>query len=110
MNTWNKIFQTLSNRERLTVNILVLVIIGSLVGTVVGSYYHFTKKVPIPGGEYTEGIVGQPLYINPVLSAGNDADADLAALVFSSLFKYDAAGTLVPDLADSYDLSEDKLT
>ncbi|OGI25175.1 MAG: hypothetical protein A3J76_03165 [Candidatus Moranbacteria bacterium RBG_13_45_13] len=110
MNAWNKIFQMLSSRERLTVNILVLIVIGSLVGTIVGFYYHFTKKVPISGGEYTEGIVGQPLYVNPVLSVGNDADADLSALVFSSLFKYDTDGKIIPDLAESYDLSEDKLT
>src|SRR4030043_1150250 len=103
MNAWNKIFQMLSSRERLTVNRLVRIVIGSLVGTIVGFYYHFTKKVPISGGEYTEGIVGQPLYVNPVLSAGNDADAALSMLVFSSLFKYDTDGKIIPDLAESYD-------
>lgn len=110
MNTWQKIFRTFSSRERLAVNVLILVIIASLVGTVLGFYYHFTKKVPIPGGEYIEGIVGQPLYVNPVLAGSNDADADLAALIYSGLFKYDSDGKLVPDLAESYEVSDDKLT
>jgi len=39
MNVFQKIFQTLSSRERLTVNTLILVIIVSLVGTILGFYY-----------------------------------------------------------------------
>jgi len=109
MNVFQKIFQTLSSRERLTVNTLILVIIVSLVGTILGFYYNFTKKIPVPGGEYVEGIVGQPLYINPVLAGSNDADADLAALIFSGLFKYDSDGKLVPDLAERYEVSKDEL-
>ncbi|KKT70818.1 MAG: hypothetical protein UW66_C0037G0005 [Candidatus Moranbacteria bacterium GW2011_GWF1_44_4] len=110
MNTWQKIFQAFSSRERFTVNILILVIIVSLTGTVLGFYFHFTKKVPIPGGEYIEGIVGQPLYVNPVLAGSNDADADLASLIYSGLFKYGSDGKLIADLAESYEVSEDKLT
>ena len=109
MSIWQKIYQKLSSRERLTVNLLILVVVVSLMGTILGFYYYFTKAVPIPGGEYTEGIIGQPLYINPVLSGSNDADADLSALVFSSLFKYDPDGKVIPDLAESYKLSDDKL-
>lgn len=110
MNIWQKFFQILSSRERFAVNVLILIIVASLIGTALGLYFHFTKKVPISGGEYTEGIVGQPLYINPVLASGNDADVDLAALVYSGLFKYDPNGKLVPDLAESYEISDDKLT
>lgn len=62
------------------------------------------------GGEYIEGIVGQPLYINPLLSPSNETDSDLSQLIFSSLFKYDGTGKAVPDLVERYDLSEDKMT
>ena len=110
MNTFQKIFQTFSSRERLTANILILVIIASLAGTILGFYFHFTKEIPIPGGEYIEGVVGQPLYVNPVLAGSNDADADLAALVYSGLFKYDPEGKLTADLAENFEISEDKLT
>jgi peptide/nickel transport system substrate-binding protein len=110
MNAFQKIFQTFSSRERLTANILILIVIASLIGTVLGFYFHFTKKVPIPGGEYIEGVVGQPLYVNPVLAGSNDADADLAALIYSGLFKYDPDGKLIPDLAENFEVSDDKLT
>lgn len=105
-----KIFQTLSNRERLTVNLLVFIVAVSLLVTAVAFYYHFTKAIPISGGEYIEGVVGQPVYVNPVLATGNDADMDLCTLIYSGLFKYDSKGEIVPDLAESYEVSDDKLT
>lgn len=99
----------MSHREKITVNVLILVVVFSLVATVAGFYYHWTKAVPIPGGEYSEGIVGQPMYINPVLAASNEADSDLCQLVYSSIFKYDANGKIVPDLAESYEADKDGL-
>lgn len=43
-----------------------------------------TVVVPARGGNYTEGIVGQPSHINPV-TASNDADRSIVKLVFSNL-------------------------
>lgn len=60
------------------------------------------------GGQYIEGIVGQPLYINPLLSQTSEADSDLTQLIFSGLFKYDKDGNVIPDLVESYELSEDQ--
>jgi peptide/nickel transport system substrate-binding protein len=75
----------------------------------IGSFYFDnTKAVPKIGGEYIEGIVGQPLYINPLLSQTSEADLDLAQLVFSGLFKYDINGNVVADLAQGYTISEDQ--
>lgn len=71
-------------------------------------YLSKTQSVPAYGGEYIEGLVGQPAYINPLLSQSNDVDADIAQIVFSGLLKYDGQGGLKPDLAESYDISEDK--
>jgi peptide/nickel transport system substrate-binding protein len=110
MNIFQRFFQVLSHKEKITVNILILVVIASFVGTIVGSYYHFTKAIPISGGEYSEGIVGQPLYINPILAQGNDADQSLSALMYSGLFKYDPDGKIIPDLVENFELSADKLT
>ena len=110
MSLLRKILRALSNRERLTVNLLFLVVIISFFVTAIAFYYHWTKAVPIAGGEYTEGVVGQPMYVNPVLAEGNDADMDLCALVYSGLFKYDPNGEIVPDLAEGYEISDDKLT
>ena len=88
----------------------MLVFIGSSISWGVVFYYSKTKAIPAYGGEYIEGIVGQPLYINPLLAPSNETDADLTQLIYSSLFKYDENGKAIPDLADNYELSEDKLT
>lgn len=71
-------------------------------------YYSKTKAVPKVGGEYIEGIVGQPLHINPLLSESNETDASLSRLIYSGIFKYDNQGKLTNDLAENYEVSEDK--
>lgn len=43
-----------------------------------------TVEIPVRGGSFTEGVVGQPTYINPVIAA-SEADRDLVALVFASV-------------------------
>lgn len=73
-------------------------------------YYSKTKAVADYGGEYIEGIVGQPQHINPVISQSNNADEDLTQLVYSGLLKYDSKSNLIPDLAESYEISDDKTT
>jgi peptide/nickel transport system substrate-binding protein len=70
-------------------------------------YMASTRSIPEVGGEYTEGIAAQPRYINPILSQTSEADADLAQLVYSGLFGYDASGALVKRLAADYTMSED---
>ena len=74
------------------------------------SYYtKNTQKVPDFGGEYVEGMIGQPRFINPVLSQSNDIDSDLSSIIYSSLLKLDMKGDLVNDLAEDYEIGEDKL-
>lgn len=55
-----------------------------------------TEAVPTAGGEFTEGAVGQPIYINPVI-ASNEIDRDLVRLIFSN----------IRDVADKIDVSAD---
>lgn len=71
-------------------------------------YISLTEEIPKTGGEYIEGIAGQPLYINPAISQTSEADSDLAQLIYSGLFKYDKDGNIIPDLAESYSTSDDK--
>ena len=33
------------------------------------------------GGEYTEGLIGQPRHLNPLLAPANDVDMDIARLI-----------------------------
>jgi len=79
------------------------------VATVLGVYYLY-QAGSYSRGDYSEGIIGQPMYVNPVLEAGNEADADLSRLIYSGLFKYGTDGKIVPDLAESYEVSNDQLT
>ncbi|MDO8518075.1 MAG: peptide ABC transporter substrate-binding protein [bacterium] len=65
--------------------------------------------VPAQGGEVSEGIVGAPRFINPVLAI-SDADRDLTTLVYSGLLHATAQGDYVPDLAQSYTISSDGKT
>jgi peptide/nickel transport system substrate-binding protein len=67
----------------------------------------FLVEVPSHGGSFTEGMIGLPRSINPVL-AFTDTDKDLTNLVYSGLMKYEK-GELVNDLAESYKISEDRL-
>lgn len=70
-------------------------------------YYRVTSLVPVAGGEYREGMIGQPISINPILNQSNDVDRDLVELVFSGLFKSNGHGGVRPDLAESYKVSDD---
>ncbi|PIP69192.1 hypothetical protein CO033_00760 [Candidatus Nomurabacteria bacterium CG_4_9_14_0_2_um_filter_32_10] len=69
----------------------------------------FMVDVAIQGGSITEGIVGTPRFINPVL-ANSLADQDLVSLIYSGLMRKNSDGTLTPDLAEKYEVSKDALT
>lgn len=69
-------------------------------------YIEQTDVVPEQGGIYSEALIGEPQFINPILLGINDADRDIAALVYSGLMKYDEQGNVVPDLAERYEVSE----
>ncbi len=66
-------------------------------------------NIPVIGGSLQEGIIGSPRFINPLLAI-SDADRDLTALTYSGLMRIGKNGTLIPDLAESYAISDDGLT
>ncbi|MBI5913131.1 hypothetical protein HY839_01680 [Candidatus Azambacteria bacterium] len=70
-------------------------------------YIERTDAIPARGGTYSEALVGEPQFINPLLLGINDADKDIAALVYSGLMKYDTNGNIVNDLAERYEISQD---
>ena len=70
---------------------------------------YFITAVPAHGGTLSEGVIGSPRFINPLLEL-SDADRDLTYLVYSGLMRATAAGDLIPDLAESYSISPDGLT
>lgn len=64
---------------------------------------------PTYGGVVTEGVIGTPRFINPVL-AESDIDIDLTRLIFSGLMKRDQNGQIVPNMARNFSISEDGKT
>ena len=68
---------------------------------------NLSTKIPEKGGALTEGIIGTPRFVNPVLTI-SDADRDLTMLVYSGLLRSNN-NQLVLDLAESYEIDEDEL-
>lgn len=58
---------------------------AALIASLSNSIYNNTTLEPASGGEYTEGVVGQPIAINPVLAGNNEVDRDLIKTLFSDL-------------------------
>lgn len=77
-----------------------------------GSWYVVTHRVDIPavGGEYTEALIGEPQFVNPLYASASDVDADLTGLVYSGLMRWDQDDGLVNDLANDIQVSEDGKT
>jgi len=98
----------LSGKEKLALYLSITLFLIGLISWSIFYYFDATKKVPAVGGEYTEGIVGKPTYINPLLSRTNEVDGMLSNLIFSSLLKYDEESKLVNDLVENYEISDDK--
>lgn len=65
----------------------------------------YQKLYYIPGGTFTEGIVGTYSNADPIY-ASSSVDSSVSKLIFSGLFKYDSNQNLVPDLASR--MSTDK--
>ena len=106
---WLQLPKVLNCRERWLAGGLILAILISVVLLGINFYLNRSHIEPEIGGQYREGILGQPRYINPVLAQTNDTDRDLVRLIYSSLFKYNGQGELIPDLAESYALGENGL-
>ena len=66
-------------------------------------------QIPTYGGTLTEGAIGNPQFINPLLAI-SDADRDLSTLTYAGLMGLSGSGTLVPVVAESYSVSDDGKT
>lgn len=58
--------------------------------------------------KFTEGVIGQPISFFPS-TAQSKADVTISELIYRSLFTYDIYGTLIPELADTWEISDDGL-
>jgi len=107
---WKQIFKILKGAERMFFLVLVVLAISSATYLVIDFYINNTKIAPAYNGSFTEGVVGQPRFINPIYGETNDVDRTLIDLVYSGLMTYDKDGKIVNDLVKSYQLSSDGKT
>lgn len=61
------------------------------------NFYLNTVEMPVSSTGYREGVVGQPIALNPVIAGANDVDRDLIELLFGDLL----------DLAENYKVDKD---
>jgi len=105
------IFESFTHNDlfKLSAAALVFILAGGFLIAGVGSSK--ASNSPDYGGELIEGLVGQPRFINPVLSAASGIDTDITKLVYAQILKFDKDLNLVPDLAESLPtVSEDQKT
>lgn len=101
-------FSYFSRKEWIIFLGLAIVLFVSTVAILENINKSFMVKVPMQGGYISEGIIGAPRFVNPILAL-SDADRDLVSLIYSGLMRKSPDGTLVPDLAEKYDVSKDGL-
>ncbi len=96
---FRKIFQALTRTERIWFASIASV--AAISGIILLGLIFATSTTPVPayGGDYTEGFIGQPTYVNPVIAA-SDIDKSIVRLVFQNL----------GDLADTIATSSDGRT
>ena len=107
---WKQLFKILKGTERTIFLIFVALAFLSAGYLVIDLYLNNTKIAPGYGGAYTEGVVGQPRFINPIYGETDDVDRSLIDLVYSGLMTYDKDGKIVNDLVKSYQVSDDGKT
>lgn len=107
---WKRLPSVLTKTETRMLQAAFTVILLSLF--TIGGWYFMTHRVETPtvGGEYTEALIGEPQLINPLYASASDVDADLTALVYSGLMRWDPNEGLVKDLASEIKTSEDGTT
>jgi peptide/nickel transport system substrate-binding protein len=83
---------------------LLILLIGGVLGQNLALSNYYQTLHTIPGGIYTEGVLGRFTNANPIY-ATSEADTTISRLVFASLFTADDQGTLNPELASGYSVN-----
>lgn len=103
------LLKTFSPGDRLVLYGLATLLAGSVLVLLGGLNAMVSVEVPSRGGSVHEGIVGTPRFANPVLAVSGP-DQDMTNLVYSGLMRATSDGAFVPDLAETYEISEDGTT
>ncbi|MBI2278816.1 MAG: hypothetical protein HYU81_02005 [Candidatus Brennerbacteria bacterium] len=80
---WN-VFRSFTRNEKWAAAASGFAFVASAAGLFIVTVATRSILIPVAGGAYREGVVGQPSIVNPLISS-SDADEDLAALLFAPL-------------------------
>lgn len=84
MKIFRAIFKTFSPREKVYFFAAIAVFIITSITRVALAINEKSEWVAAPGGVYKEGALGQPIALNPIISA-NSIDKDMSALIYSPM-------------------------
>lgn len=101
----SRFVESLPPSDKLVAGLLGILFASSCLVGLYALESSFLIEIPAHGGTLTEGEVGSPRFVNPLL-AFTDADRDLATLTYAGLMGVGPNG-LVPVLAESYSISPD---
>tara|TARA_B100000745_G_scaffold219274_1_gene146003 strand:- start:15767 stop:17563 length:1797 start_codon:yes stop_codon:yes gene_type:complete len=101
-----KVIEGLSPFEKVLLWVLVATTTLSILVIISKINREVTTEIPVRGGVIKEGVIGAPRFINPLI-ATSDTDRDLVSLLYAGLMRPSKDGTLIPDIAERYTISED---
>lgn len=104
------LLRVLSAPEKRLARWLTIVAVLALLVELGSLAWRHIVRLPRPGGTLTEGLVGIPQFINPALALPNTVDDELVRLAFRGLMRTDDQLRVVPDLAQTFVLSDDGKT
>jgi peptide/nickel transport system substrate-binding protein len=115
-NKINLTISSFSKKEYIVFCVFSILLIISVVMMLQTINKYFMVNIPTYGGSISEGVIGSPRFINPILAfpdidRNSEVDQDLVMLIYSGLMRKNSNGDLMPDLAEKYpEISNDNLT
>ncbi len=103
-----RIVSVMPSRRKAVFVLCLIVFVVSIVTLLWLANQSWLQSVPVAGGQFTEGLLNTPAFINPLLSS-SPAERDLMSLIYSGLLRSDGAGNFILDLAENYAVSTDGL-
>ncbi len=96
-----------NQKQKIFFFIFFFLICFGLFSTTLKYYYRYSVIIPKEGGVLKIGLIGEPQYINPILTRANDTDRFLIEVLYNGLLKVDGKGNLINDLASKIEISPD---
>lgn len=108
-NAYFKRIHTLKASDAFVIKVALLCVVVFAALLIIRMSTSNSVQIAATGGTYSEGIIGTPRFVNPVLAVTR-ADKDLTTLIYDGLMKLGPDGALIPSIAESVTVSEDGLT